>query len=662
MDIPDIPGGFAYWCGAALFAWLIITVGGLYLRRSHSLFFPICFALGSLLILLCAILGTTGTVALPLPSYLGDAGITFTNDPLSRWFLGIIGLVGIPVAGFSPGYFRHLQERIAVGVVWSGLALLFISMVGVVLSANAIVFMVAWELMALSSFLLVASEHSSRHIRHAALVYLGATRAGTAFLMAGFLWAHQLTGSWAFADWHLTGVAAIGPAFLILLGLLTKAGSWPFHLWLPIAHPAAPAPVSAVMSGVMIKTAIYAMIRLFVIGDHLSAPYLGVVILLLGAISAFWGVLFALLQHDLKRLLAYSSVENIGIIMMGIGIAIVGREMALPALALLGLGAALLHTLNHAIFKSLLFLGCGAVDAQTHLRDVEYMGGLLRRMPWTGAGFIVGSAAICSLPPMNGFVSEWLLYNGFFELALHGPTAIVRLGAILLMGWLALVGALALATFTKAVGVVFLGLPRSAAAEKAVEADKGMLAAQLALAVCCALFGVLAVLVLQPLGQVTALLGPGKALATYWTIPLPLLVILLVTLVAAITLGVVWLARGRKTERYITWECGFGTLNARMQYSAASFAQPIVRLFGGLYHYVMRIDRRGQNKRHFPDEMSAEMTHEPYLETRVYSPLLSGIRRLASSFLLLLQGGSIHQYLFYMLLVLALLCWVGVRG
>ncbi|MEI7831646.1 MAG: proton-conducting transporter membrane subunit [bacterium] len=661
MDIPDIPGGFAFWCGAALFAWLIIAVGGLYLRRSLSLIFPILFGIGSLLILICAITGTTGTIYLPLPLFLGDAGIVLTVDLLSRWFLGIIGLVGIPVALFSPGYFRHLQERIAVGVVWSGLALLFISMVGVVLAANAIFFLVAWELMALSSFLLVASEHSLRHIRHAAMVYLGATRAGTAFLMAGFLWAHHITGSWSFADWHIAGVAALGPAFLILLGLLTKAGSWPFHLWLPIAHPAAPAPVSAVMSGVMIKTAIYAMVRFFVIGDHISAPYLAVAILVLGAISAFWGVLFALLQHDLKRLLAYSSVENIGIILMGIGIAILGREMTLPALAQLGLAAALLHTLNHAIFKSLLFLGCGAVDAQTHIRDVEFMGGLLRNMPWTGAGFIVGSAAICALPPMNGFVSEWLLYNGFFQMALHGPTAIVRLGAILLLGWLALVGALAIACFAKAVGVVFLGLPRSAAAAHAKEADRGMVTAQIILAVCCAVFGVMAVALLRPLGQVTALLGEIKPLAEYWTIPMPVLVILLVATVSAITLGVTALARGQKTKRYITWECGFGTLNARMQYSAASFAQPIARLFGGLYNYVMRIDRRGRNRRHFSEEISATMTHEPYLETRVYNPMLHLIRRLASAFLMRLQAGSIHQYLLYMLLVLALLFWVGAR-
>jgi hydrogenase-4 component B len=215
--------------------------------------------------------------------------------------------------------------------------------------------------------------------------------------MAGFLWAHQLTGSWSFADWHLHGAQALGPALLIFLGLAVKAGCWPFHLWLPIAHPAAPAPVSAIMSGVMIKTAIYAMARFFIVGALFDAPALGPIILILGAISALWGVLFALLQHDLKRLLAYHSVENIGIILMGLGVSLIGVRWHVPLLAQLGLAAALFHTLNHAIFKSLLFLSAGAVDAQTHLRDIERLGGLIRRMPWTAAAFVVGSAAICAL-------------------------------------------------------------------------------------------------------------------------------------------------------------------------------------------------------------------------------------------------------------------------
>ncbi len=660
MEIPDLPGGFACWCGAALVAWLVVTVSGLCVRRSQSWFFPIVFGLGSVLVLVGAASGHPGTVTLPLPWFLGDAPCAFTLDPLSQWFLAIIGLIGIPTACFTPGYLRHQQARIATGGSWAGIALLFISMAAVVLAANALIFLVAWELMALSSFLLVAAEHAQQQIRRAALVYFGATRAGTALLMAGFLWLHHLSGSWDFAAWHLHGLPLLAPALCILCGLLTKAGSWPFHLWLPIAHPAAPSPVSAVMSGVMIKTAIYAIIRLFVIGDHLTAPGLAAFLLILGAISAFWGVLFALLQHDLKRLLAYHSVENIGIILMGIGIAILGRDLALP-FAQLGLAAALFHTLNHAVFKSLLFFGGGAVDAQTHVRDVEHLGGLLHRMPWTGAAFIVGSAAICALPPLNGFASEWLLYQGFFGLAAQGATAIVRLSALLLMGWLALVGALAIACFAKAVGVVFLGLPRSAAAARAREASPGMVAAQLLLALCCVGLGVGAAAVMGPLGVVTAMMGTPSNLAAAWTLPLPVLTLVLLATTAGITLGMAVLARRLPSIRYITWECGFGPLGARMQYTATSFAQPIARLFGRLYRYVMHIEIQGRQRRLFPETVGASMTHEPYLETRVYAPLLRSFQRLAGGLLLRLQAGSIHQYLLYMLLVLVLLCWVGWR-
>ena len=662
MDIPDIPGGFAFACGAALLLWLLVTVASLCARRSQSWLFSLGFGTGSAFMLLTVFTGQQGTIRFPLPWFLGDASFSFVLDPLSQWFLFIIGLIGIPVALFTPGYLRHLATRIPTGLVWGGIALLFLSMVGVVLAGNALVFLVAWEVMAISSFMLVASDHTKQQIRHAALVYFGATRAGTGFLMLGFLWMHQLTGSWTFADWHVDGLRVLAPALCILIGLFTKAGSWPFHLWLPIAHPAAPAPVSAIMSGVMIKTAIYALIRLFVIGDHITAPYLGAIVLLLGMISACWGVLFALLQHDLKRLLAYHSVENIGIILMGVGLAILGRDLALPWLSQLGLAAALFHSLNHAIFKSLLFFGCGAIDAQTHIRDIEQLGGLLHRMPYTGAAFVVGSVAICALPPLNGFASEWLLYQGFFTMALQAETTLVRLIALLLMGGLALVGALAIACFVKAVGVVFLGAPRSAAAARAKEAPAGMVGAQLLLAICCAVPGIAVVALLQPLGQVTAMLGTASPpLSAAWTLPMPLLALLLFATTACITLAVAALARRTTNRRYSTWDCGFGPLDARMQYTATSFAQPIARLFGWLYRYVLQIDIRGEQRRHFPEVVTAGMSHEAYLETRIYAPLLRNFQRFAGGFIMRLQAGSIHQYLLYILLVLALLCWVGLR-
>lgn len=654
-----IPGGSSGCYIAAICLWACVTLAGVLRRHSSSLLCPIGLGLGSGLLLVAAIFCGDQVMALPAPWFLAVSPFRFTADPLSRWFLGIIGLVGIAAAAFSPGYLHHLRKRVALGFAWSALALLMISMSLVVLSDNALVFLVAWELMALSSFALVAADHEQHSVQHAALIYLGATRTGTAFLMAGFLWAHHLTGSWDFSPWHLSGAAALGPAVMIFVGLAVKAGCWPFHLWLPIAHPAALAPVSAVMSGVMIKTAIYAMARLLVTG-HLDCPALGPVVLILGAISAFWGVLFALLQHDLKRLLAYHSVENIGIILMGLGLSIIGKHLHLPLLAQLGLASALFHTLNHALFKSLLFLGAGVVDARAHTRDVEHLGGLIHRMPWTAASFVIGSAAICALPPLNGFASEWLLYKGFFALAQHGAGVGERLCGLLLMGWLALIGALALACFVKAVGVVFLGLPRSKQAEQAKEGTRGMVVAQVLLAVVCAGLGIAASAVLLPLGSVVAFVQGGlSTLTAAWTLPTPLLVVILLSTLGALAVWMSALSRSKPARSFITWECGFGDLGPRMQYTASSFAQPIARMFRAVNHYIVHVDVQGPGRKHFPDGVEVESNYEPYLQTRIYTPAIKFIHDIAGSLLARLQAGSIHQYLAYMMVALGLLLFLG---
>ncbi|HEY3299109.1 MAG TPA: proton-conducting transporter membrane subunit, partial [Armatimonadota bacterium] len=622
MSVSELSGGSGILCGAALLVWLAVAAVGLFKRRLSGSALSIPTIAGCVCLLLAAFTGKSYTMTLPFPMFLSDAGFSFVVDPLSRWFIAIIGLIGIPVALFSPGYLHHLRHRVSLGFVWSALALLLASMVGVVLAANAIVFLVAWEVMALSSFILVISDHEQRDIRRSAFIYLGATRTGTAFLMAGFIWAHYLTGSWVFSEWGLSGAAALGPALLIFIGLATKAGSWPFHLWLPIAHPAAPAPVSAIMSGVMIKTAIYAMARLFVLGHHFDVPALGPIMLVLGGISAFWGILFALLPHDLKRLLAYSSVENIGIIMMGLGISLVGKSCSIPLLTQLGLVAALFHTLNHAVFKSLLFLGAGAVDNQTHLRDVERLGGLIHRMPWTAGAFVVGSSAVCALPFFNGFASEWMLYQGFFGLAQHGQTVGLRLSGLLLMGWLALIGALAIACFVKAVGVVFLGNPRSQEAKLAHEAGKGMVVSQVMLAVLCAVLGVGAPFVVYRLGGIAAQSGSPSLLQNTWTIPIGFLALLMIATIVALAVWMRELSRSHPARTFITWECGFGDLGPRTQYTASSFAQPISRLFGAIYSYAIEITIKGRNRRHFPESVEVETMHEAHLETKVYTPLL----------------------------------------
>jgi hydrogenase-4 component B len=667
MFLSEFPGGFAGWSGGALLLWLLAAGIGLAQRRSIGLLPALLLGAGSGLLLVASAVGD-GVLALPLPWFLGVAALRFVADSLSRWFLAIIGLVGIAVAIFSPGYLLHLRQRVSPGFYWAALASLMASMALVVLAANAIAFLVAWEVMALTSFALVAADHEQHSVRHAALVYLGATRAGTAFLMGGFLWAHLLTGSWEFSAWQIAGPSALGPALLILVGLGVKAGCWPFHLWLPVAHPAAPAPVSAVMSGVMIKTAIYAMTRLLVFGTGhpqgapLQVSALGPILLALGAVSAFWGVLFALLQHDLKRLLAYHSVENIGIILMGLGLSVVARHLGLGLLSQVALAAALFHTLNHALFKSLLFLGAGTVDAQTHVRDIERLGGLIHRMPWTGACFIVGSAAICALPPLNGFASEWLLYQSFVGLAQGAPSAGTRLVGLLLIGWLALVGALALACFAKAVGIVFLGRARSRPAERAREGTRSMVTAQLLLALACGGLGLAAPAVLSALGWLAGPAEGGTApLARVWTLPMPILLLALAATVAMLAGWMTALSGARPVRRYITWECGFGDLGPRTQYTATSFAQPIARMFGAVYRYSMKLQVEGRDRRHFPDTVSAELIYEPYLETRIYRPLLRLLQTVSETVVMRLQAGSIHQYLLYMAVALGLLLWLGYR-
>jgi len=637
---------------AAMALWVVACLVGLQKSggawRAATLLSLVASAL-----CLIATLQPAGDAALRPPIGIAGVALAFHVDSLSKWFLGLIGLVGMAVSVYAPGYLQHLRGRARPGFVLSGLALLFASMAGVVTARNAIVFAAFWELMALSSFLLVATDHERHAVRRAGFIYLGATRIGSAFLIAGFLWAHALTGSWEFQAWALQGPAATGPAALILVGLITKAGAWPFHLWLPIAHPAAPAPVSAVMSGVMIKTAVYAILRLFVFGG-IDSPWIAWVLVALGAVSAFWGVLFALLQGDLKKVLAYSSVENIGLILLAIGIALLARNAKLPQVQDLALASALFHSLNHGIFKTLLFLGAGTVDAQAHTREMERLGGLIRRMPWTGITFFVGSAAICALPLLNGFASEWLLYRGLIVMSSSGGTGELRLVGLLLLGWVGLVGALALSCFARAFGISFLGEPRTGAARKATEGTAGMIGACAFLAILCVCLGLAAPLawdVMRSLGFIRMQHG--------WTLPIVPLAFALSGTAAAVWAGMAILARRRPIRSSATWDCGFGGPIAKGQYTATGFAQPIVRLFGVLYRYEMSVTVGGDGRRHFPTEVRAEASHEAYLESRVYQPVLDGVQRLSERFLYRLQAGSIHQYLFLMLSTLALLLWLG---
>ncbi|MEO8327806.1 MAG: proton-conducting transporter membrane subunit, partial [Nitrospirota bacterium] len=409
-----------------------------------------------------------------LPSSIPLLTFSLRLDSLSGFFVLTISLVGLAVSVFASGYVREFYGRIPVsllGFLYNGFLL---SMLLVVTADNAFFFLIVWELMSLFSYFLVVSEHEKPDVRFAGLFYLIMTHVGTAFILVTFLMFYQETGSFAFeafrsADQSLPEGLRTLVFWTALIGFGTKAGIVPLHVWLPYAHPAAPSHVSALMSGVMIKTAIYGLLRVYF--DFLGGPFpwwWGFVVLLVGTVSALLGVMYALMEHDLKSLLAFHSVENIGIILMGIGTGMVFYAYDMPHLAALGIIAGLYHTINHAVFKALLFMGAGSLLYATHTRDMEEYGGLLRRMPWTGLFFLIGAVSISALPPTNGFVSEWLVFQGLF-LSLELPSLFLKLMLPIAAALLALTGALALACFVKAFGISFLALPRSSHARKAQE-------------------------------------------------------------------------------------------------------------------------------------------------------------------------------------------------
>ncbi len=408
-------------------------------------------------------------------------GMALRLDGLSAVFLVPVLLLGATGAVYGLGYFRQAEHggRAAKLQVFYGLAVAGMALL--VTASNAIVFLVGWEVMALANFVLVHTDHERPEVQRAAFLYLAATHVGTLALFALFALLGQAAASFDFSAMQglrADGVLGARVFALALLGFGIKAGVIPIHFWLPPAHAAAPSHVSALMSGVVVKTGVYGILRITGLLDGIPSSW-GWVLLAVGGVSAVLGVAFALAQHDLKRLLAYHTVENVGIIGLGAGLALLGRARGEPALVFLGFAGAALHVVNHAMFKGLLFLGAGAVHHATGTRDLDHLGGLARPMPRTALLFVVGAAAIAGLPPLNGFVSEWLVYLGFLD-GLGRPggdlLAFVALGAPVL----ALVGGLAAACFAKVVGVAFLGSPRSAHARHAHEASPSMLAAMAA--------------------------------------------------------------------------------------------------------------------------------------------------------------------------------------
>ena len=536
------------------------------------------------------VLGGAPSPTTALAGSLAGGPWSFGLDPLSAWFVLIILPVGTAAGIFGTAYMAPERAHRSVSVVHGLFAVLLVALVGVVTAQAMMPFLAAWEVMAVSAYLLVVFESERAEVRRAGLIYIVLTHTSLLALFGMFAAMSAHSEGRSFAEFAAGNQAeSTGRTLALvfaLLGFGIKAGAVPLHFWLPGAHAAAPSHVSAVLSGVMLKTGIYGLLRVL---DLLGSPpaWFGWTLFGLGLVSGVLGVLWALGQHDLKRLLAYHSVENVGIILLGMGVGVLGVVYGHPVVAVLGFMGALLHTLNHALFKSLLFLGAGAVVRATGTREIDRLGGLARRMPLTALAFGIGSVAIVGLPPLNGFVSEWIVYGALLTAA--ESREVLRF-AVFGAGGLALIGGLALACFSKLDGVLFLGRARARPGDgvAGVEPGPGMVVPALALAACCAGIGLVPALVLAPARLVAASVAHtmnGTGAVPAWAAA--------ATGVSAVAAGVIlfagalilfrgYLRRAGELRVGATWACAGAQLTPRMQYSASSFAAPLLTAFGPL--------------------------------------------------------------------------------
>jgi len=635
-----------------------------------------------------AVVFTTATATAVLTSSAPVGGILFTHaasgvvldylvTPLSAWFLVIVGVVSIPVAVYSIGYLPHTVPPSRIAAVGATFNVLLATVELVLVANNVIGFLFAWELMTLATAALVATEHEAGVSRRAAYLYLVMSHVGTGALVAGFFTLSSFARSLSFAD-IFTGAVVSDPLrhilfVLFLGGFGVKAGIVPFHVWLPEAHPAAPSSISALMSAVLIKAGVYGLFRVCAFG--LGTPHMnwGLLCMGLGALSAILGVLYALAQRDVKRLLAYSTIENSGIILLGLGAGMVMIANGQNSFAVVAVAASLYHALNHAAFKGLLFLGAGGVVMATGTRRIEEFGGLVRRMPFSAFLFVIGALAISSIPPFNGFASEWLTLQALL-LGFESVPGLVRVNFPVAGALLALTSALAAACFVKAFGITFLALPRSRAAVEAHEIPNLMLLPQAFLASVCLALGLVPGLVLSVAGAVTASLpglsssasvalgglglrtGPDIAATV-----IPSALGLTVLAAVAIAVAVVGVFRlGRIVRRVPTWGCG-GALTPVTEYTGTAFSKPLLMIFRAVYRPTREVEALAEVSPYFPQEVRYRVEIEATFERYLYRPLTRAVIEVAER-MKVLQAGSLHAYLGYVLVLgLILLIWLGGR-
>lgn len=589
----------------------------------------------------------------------------FSLDPLALFFLAVIGLVCLPSAVFSIGYLKD-ENRLRKILAWALLAVFVFSMCMVVSVANLFLFLVFWELMSLASYFLVVFDYKHDKSIRAGTIYLVMTHLGTACLMAAFLILYNHAGSF---DFSAVSKAALmlnhqtrNVIFLMLLAAFaTKAGVVPLHVWLPYAHPQAPAHISSIMSGVMIKVAVYGMIRFFMMILAPAEAWWGGLLIALGALSCLVGVIYALMDNDLKRLLAYCSIENIGVILLGVGTAILFGNLGINAVAAIAMCAGLYHVINHALFKGLLFLGSGSVYKATHTRDIEKLGALIRAMPATALFFLIGSMAVSALPPMNGFVSEWLTFQAFFSGVIRS-SGWVKISMVLSASVLALTSGLAAASFVKAFGITFLAMPRSARASEAKECDNFMKAGMAMLALLVILFGVCAgALAPRIYGVAKYALGlqPDAATISFKMVSaIPLVIAAGLTCIGLAVL--LWFKFGLRTSRriYNTWDCGYYAVDSRNEYTATAFSKPL-RIAFSFFLLPYRKSEKIRDSFYHVRKFTYETRTTPVFNNFFYEPLAKLVYWSAFK-IKRLQPGSIHLYILY--IFAALVCLIAMTA
>ncbi|MEK7150893.1 MAG: proton-conducting transporter membrane subunit [Patescibacteria group bacterium] len=661
-----------------LVSCFVIGAIGAVLLRKHDALANIWSSFLAIVGSLCGILfsflalGFSQVTSFTLGSFISPlVSISFTIDKLSVFFIFVISLVALFCSLYGIGYVKHFYKKYSIGALGFFYNLFIVGMLLVVTASNGLFFLIAWEIMSVASYFLVIYDRNDQKNVKAGFLYLVMTHIGTAFIILAFLLLYKFTGSFDFNSIRLG--SALIPAYikdivfvLAMIGFGTKAGIIPLHIWLPVAHPAAPSHVSGLMSGVMIKTGVYMMIRIFVDILQPVPVWWGLVILVVGSVSALLGVLYALAERDIKQLLAYSSIENIGIILLGVGSSLAFLSLGMPTFALIGLVAALFHTLNHAVFKSILFLSAGSVINQTHTGNMEEHGGLIRHMPQTAFFFLMGSMAISALPPFNGFFSEWLIFQTLFKgmMEINFSAKWIFMASA---GALAFTGGLALACFIKAFGSIFLARPRGSKARQAKESSYSLRMGMGGLAAGALLLGIFSANVMSILDRVVRDLSvfqltpsfisvsPSQSLSSenISLVSAPVLFVsFIVTFIGILLATKYGVYKNQKVHLGTTWDCGTD-LTPGMEITPTGLTRSIVTVFKGVLKPSIQheIEYHDAESRYLPKSRTVILTLDDMYQVYLYIPLRNFITALSER-AKEIQSGNINVYIMYIFIAL----------